>query len=84
MENVMTAIEMTGTVDERRHIHLDETLPFSGPKKVRVIILYSPADEIDEAEWLYAASHNPAFDFLHDAEEDIYTLEDGKPFDHEV
>jgi hypothetical protein len=84
MENVMTAIEMTGTVDDRRHIQLDEALPFSGPKKVRLIILYSTTDEIDEAEWLYAAAHNPAFDYLYDAEEDIYTLEDGKPFNHEV
>ncbi|HOU12085.1 MAG TPA: hypothetical protein PKZ84_03140 [Anaerolineae bacterium] len=36
------------------------------------------ADEIDEVEWLYAAAHNPAFDFLRDPEEDIYTLADGK------
>jgi hypothetical protein len=84
MENVMAAIEMTGTVDEQRHIQLDEPLPFSGPKKVRIIILYPTTEEMDETEWLYAASHNPAFAFLHDAEEDIYTLEDGKPFNHEV
>jgi hypothetical protein len=83
MENVMTAIEMTGTVDQQRHIQLDEALPFSGPRKVRVIILYSSADEMDETEWLYAAARNPAFTFLHDPEEDIYTLADGKPLDDE-
>ena len=84
MKPVLAAIEMTGTVDEQRRIQLDATLPFSGPRKVRVIILYVPAEEIDEAEWLYAAAHNPAFDFLYDAEENIYTAEDGKPLQHEV
>ena len=72
MEPVLAAIEMTGTVDEQQHLQLDEALPFSGPKKVRVIILYAPTEEMDEAEWLYAAARNPAFDFLHDPEEDIY------------
>jgi len=36
--------------------------------------------EVDEKEWLRAASANPAFDFLKEPEEDIYTLEDGRPF----
>jgi tetratricopeptide (TPR) repeat protein len=36
--------------------------------------------EIDESEWLRAAATNPAFDFLKNPEEDIYTLDDGKPF----
>ena len=35
---------------------------------------------IDEKEWLQAAATNPAFDFLKEPEEDIYTLADGKPF----
>jgi hypothetical protein len=37
-------------------------------------------EDIDEYEWLKAAARNPAFDFLNDPEEDIYTLADGKPF----
>ena len=37
-------------------------------------------DEINEQEWLHAAATNAIFDFLKDPEEDIYTLEDGKPF----
>jgi hypothetical protein len=36
--------------------------------------------DIDESEWLRTASTNTAFDFLKDVAEDIYTLEDGKPF----
>jgi len=38
-------------------------------------------EEFSETEWLHAAATNPAFDFLKEPEEDIYTLEDGRPFD---
>ena len=38
----MTAIEMTGTVDENHQLKLDGVLPFAGPKRVRVIVLAPP------------------------------------------
>jgi len=84
MEATMTAIEMTGTIDEHRQLQLDDLLPIPGPMRVRVIILYPLSEEWDEAEWLRAAAGNPAFDFLSDPEEDIYSLRDGKPFYDEV
>jgi len=84
MEPTLTAIELTGTVNERHELQLDDVLPILGPKRVRVIVLYSPADEWDEREWLQAATLSPAFDFLRDPEEDIYTLIDGKPYHDEV
>lgn len=37
-------------------------------------------EEIDEKEWLRIANANPAFDFLKEPEEDIYTSIDGRPF----
>ncbi len=37
-------------------------------------------EDIDESEWLQAAAKNPAFDFLEDPAEDIYSITDGKPF----
>jgi hypothetical protein len=37
--------------------------------------------DIDEKAWFQAAASNPAFDFLKDPEEDIYTIADGKTFD---
>ena len=84
MEIPMTAIEMTGTVDEHSRLKLDGYLPFSGPKRVRVIVL-SPLDGgIDEMLWLRAASRNPAFAFLADPEEDIYSITDGQPFHDEI
>ncbi len=76
----MKAIEVTGTVDEQRRLHLDEPLPVDGPGRVRVIILIPEEATVEEREWLRAAAGNPAFDFLKDAEEDIYTPADGQPF----
>ena len=37
-------------------------------------------DNLNEAEWLKASLSNPAFEYLRDPEEDIYTISDGKPF----
>lgn len=45
----------------------------------RQILIPDQAD-IDEREWLQAATTNPAFDFLKEPEEEIYTPTDGKPF----
>lgn len=80
MEPILTAIEMTGTVDQHHRLQLDKPLPFTGPARVKVIVLYPLAEEISETEWLSAAARNPAFAYLHDSSEDIYTLADGKPF----
>jgi hypothetical protein len=82
METPMTAIEMTGTVDENHRLQLDGILPFAGPKRVRVIVLSSPemAEEWNEMEWLKASLSNSVFEYLRDPKEDIYTISDGKPF----
>lgn len=76
----MKAIETTGIIDEQHRLVLDETLPIAEKSKVRVIILLPEESDIGEKEWLKAATLNPAFDFLKEPEEDIYTREDGKPF----
>jgi hypothetical protein len=83
MEVPMTAIEMTGTVDENHQLKLDGTLPFAGPRRVRVIVLTQYpeiADKLSETEWLKVSVDNPVFEYLRDPEEDIYTISDGKPF----
>ena len=84
MEPTLTAIELTGTVNERHELELDGVLPIQGPTRVRVIVLYSAVDEWDEGEWLGAATLSPAFDFLRDPEEDIYAPTDGKPYGEEA
>jgi len=48
------------------------------------IALYPLADEWNETEWLHAAARNPAFQYLKDAAEDIYTVTDGEPFRDQV
>ncbi|MBD2772923.1 hypothetical protein [Iningainema tapete] len=77
----MKAIEVTGTVNEKGELHLEQPLFVAKSSRVRVILLFPETEEIDEQEWLKAAATNPVFAFLHDPEEDIYTLEDGKPLD---
>lgn len=85
MKTPITTLEMTGTVSENRlQLLLDSALPIYGPKRVRVIVLYEADDEWDEAEWLRAAASNPAFYFLNDPTEDIYSLSDGEPFYDQV
>ena len=82
-EGVSKALEVMGTIDEQHQLHLDNPLPFSGPSRVKVIIVFpeeADAADMDEKEWLRAAGQNPAFDFLKDPTEDQYTLSDGKPF----
>ncbi len=83
MEIVEKAIETTATIDKERGLVLDKPLPFAGPMRVRVIILLPEEEETGEMEWLRAASRNPAFDFLNDPAEDIYSATDGSPFHDE-
>jgi hypothetical protein len=84
MEPSLTAIEVTGIVNDDHQLQLDAPLPISGPKRVRVIVLYSENDEWDENDWIRAAASNPAFADLNDPAEDIYSLADGRPFDTEA
>jgi hypothetical protein len=83
MTTQFRAIETFGTVDEKRHLRLDDPSIDLKPGKVRVIILMPEEGEADELEWLRAASRSPAFEFLADPREDIYSIEDGKPFHDE-
>ena len=74
------AIERSGIIDAQHQIVLDEPLPIAKATRVRVIVLFPEEPEMDEADWLHAAATNPAFDFLKDPAEEIYTITDGKPF----
>ena len=80
METSLSAVELTGTINELHQIQLDEPLPSGVPKRVRVIVLFAvDGEEPTEKDWLRAAATNTAFDFLNDVDEDIYTLDDGEP-----
>jgi hypothetical protein len=74
------AIEVNGTIDDERKLHVDGPLPVESPGRVRVIILLPEEADIDESSWERSAAANPAFEFLADPAEDIYTLADGQAF----
>jgi hypothetical protein len=76
----MKALETTGRIEKSGVLKLDRPLAISGRQKVKVIILYSEEDEIDDSDWLASLNGNPSFAFLKNKKEDIYSLADGKPF----
>ncbi len=78
---MLTAIETTGTIEQSGKIVINETFPMNTPTLVRVIVLFPESEDVHENEWMQAASKNEAFDFLHDPDEDIYSLSDGKALD---
>ena len=80
MENAMKAIELTGTIDAQGKLHLDEPASHLGTGRVRIILLRTEEGDVDEGEWLCGGARNPAFDFLRDPAEDIYSRSDGEPF----
>lgn len=80
MESAMKAIEITGIIDDQGQLHLDKPLAIPVPGKVRVILLFLEDSDIDEQAWLRSAANNPAFNFLKDQVEDIYSASEGKPF----
>ena len=75
-------IETSARVDERGHLELDEPIAPGGPRRVRVIVLLPDDDpsDIPERAWIAAAARNPAFDFLNDPREDVYSARDGRPY----
>ena len=80
MRNPVQALETTGNIDVGGELHLDEPVNSLPAGRVRVILLRPDRSEREDEEWLQAAATNPAFDFLKDPEEDIYTAADGMPF----
>lgn len=72
----MKAIEIKSKTNSKGHLKLDLDLKEAG-KNVKILILMEE-DLNEEMEWLKMISEDPAFDFLKDTEEDIYSLYDGK------
>ncbi len=70
----MIAFETSGTIDKDGFLTIKQPIALRN-RNVRVLVLL-PEDN-DNAEWLQAVSSNPAFEFLADEAEDIYSLHDG-------
>lgn len=73
----MEAVEKIVQFDANGIVHISLGKNFS-QKKAKVIILIS--DDLSEEEWMNSAGQNPAFDFLKDEPDDLYSIEDGKPY----
>jgi hypothetical protein len=67
------------TINEFHQLEPDTLIPVTGPKRVRVIVLFHSDSDDGEDEWIHSAIHNPAFDYLKDPQEDVYSISDGKP-----
>ncbi len=78
----MRAIEVYGIIGDDGQIKLEKPLIVVN-QKVKVIVLIPEDQELNDSTWLSGVSRLESFDFLNDEEEDIYTLEDGKPLENE-
>ena len=77
----MKAIEITTKTDKAGR--LKSNYPMNKRESdVRIIILVDEkSDDVDEEKlWINSISSNPAFNFLKDSNENIYSLTDGEPF----
>ena len=74
----MRAIEINSKTDHSGHIKLDYQLGQSN-QNVRILILLDDESYEQEEEklWMESLTKNPAFDFLKEPDEDIYTIKDG-------
>lgn len=77
----MKAIEINSKTDKSGRLKIDYKLDKSD-SNVRILILLDEdsTEQEEERLWLNSISNNPAFDFLNDSVEDIYSLKDGEPF----
>jgi hypothetical protein len=77
----MKAIEITTKTDKTGHLKINYPMN-KRDRDVRIIILVDEKnDDVDEEKlWMNSISSNPAFDFLKNSNENIYSLTDGEPF----
>ncbi len=73
----MKAIEIQSKTDKQGFLKMSYPLERK-ERDVRVIIMFDDSDD-EESQWLKSISNNPAFNFLLDEKEDVYSFEDGEP-----
>ena len=79
----MQALELTGFLDDQGMLQIDKPVNIIN-QKVKVILLIPEQEEIENQIWLESISANPAFDFLKEEAEDIYSITDGEPITDEA
>jgi len=83
MKESLRFVELSGEVNEQHELKVSGPVPLNGPSKVKVLVFPEQEEDIPEDVWMRFLASNEAFAFLKDPEEDLYTLEDGKPFSNE-
>lgn len=77
----MKAIEIEYKTDNKGRLNIEYQLNRSN-SAVRVLIFVKDStSQEEEKEWLKAISGNPAFEFLKNDSEDLYSLTDGEPIE---
>jgi hypothetical protein len=76
----MKAIEINSKTDAKGCLKLDYQLDRSDSPVRVLILLEEDTAENEEKLWVDSISKNPAFEFLHDSDEDVYSINDGEPF----
>ena len=71
----MKAVETTGKIDKKGILHLSK--PLKDKNRKVIVLMPEEGDEMGRL-WVEAISSNPAFDFLNDPAEDIYSPKDDK------
>ena len=79
----MKAIESSGFLDEKGILKLDNPLEITN-QRAKIIVLIPEKEEMSDLAWLQAITLNPAFNFLNDKEEDIYSITDGEAISNEA
>lgn len=80
----LETMQTTAVFDENGFLHATQPLPGKGGETVQIVVIRVrdetfDAGEVDEKAWHRGIVSNPAFAFLKDATEDIYSWEDGEP-----
>ncbi len=78
----MEAVEKNIEFDEQGNFLIHLGKKFSN-RKAKVLVLFED-EEVTEKEWLQLALKGGAFDFWNDPAEDIYTLNDGIPYESQT
>jgi hypothetical protein len=75
----MKAIEIRTKTEMDGSIRISHS-GLKGGVVVRILILSEEDENLEEKNYLETISSNPAFDFLNDPAENIYSTKDGRPF----
>jgi hypothetical protein len=78
----MSVIEINSKTDSKGLLRFNYKLNKSN-RRVRILIMVDDNKKStdEEALWMQSIASNPAFDFLHDTVEDVYSITDREPID---